>query len=137
MVEMSTDRPLRVGFVGCGRQAGASWYPTFATIPELELCACCDSVPALAERNARLFGAARWYAELDEMLREEELDAVMVVGPPEMHYTCGRQVLEAGLPLMMEKPAAVRPQEVLELAELAEAKGLIVQIGHNMGMLPG
>ena len=84
MEERGADRPVRVGFVGCGRQASASWYPNFATIPELELRACCDIVPELAERNARLFGAARWYAQLDKMLRvEEELDAVMVVGPPE------------------------------------------------------
>lgn len=137
MEETRPDRPVRVGFVGCGRQASASWYPNFATIPELELRACCDIVPELAKRNARVFGAARWYAELEEMLKREELDAVMVVGPPEMHYVCGRQVLEAGLPLMMEKPAAVRPQEVLELAELAEARGLIAQIGHNMRHAPG
>jgi hypothetical protein len=99
-----TDEAVRIGFIGCGRQASAAWYPNFATIPELELQACCDLIVDLAERNARYFGARRWYTDLDEMLRREELDAVMVVGPPEMHYSCGRQVLEAGLSLMMEKP---------------------------------
>ena len=37
-----SDAPVRVGFVGCGKQASASWYPNFATIPELDLYACCD-----------------------------------------------------------------------------------------------
>lgn len=129
--------PLRIGFVGCGRQASASWYPNFATIPELDLIACCDLQSDLAERNARLYGAHRWYDSLDTMLDQEELDGVMVVGPPDMHYTCGKQVLERGLPLMMEKPPARIPEHARELAELAESKGILTQIGHNMRHAPG
>ena len=132
-----SNHPLRIGFVGCGRQASSSWYPNFATIPELDLTACCDIQADLAERNARYFGARTWYSDLDAMLDGEDLDAVMVVGPPAMHHRCGKRVLEAGLPLMMEKPSASRPDEALELAELAESKGIITQIGHNMRHAPG
>jgi predicted dehydrogenase len=101
------------------------------------LVACCDLKAELAERNAHFFGARRWYTDLSAMLTQEQLDAVMVVGPPVMHYECGKQVLAAGLHLMMEKPAALRTEQVCELAELAEAKGLITQIGHNMRHAPG
>lgn len=132
-----TEQPVRIGFVGCGRQASAAWYPNFATLPELDLVACCDLQSTLAERNARFFGARHWYTDLDEMLNQETLDAVMVVGQPPMHYECGKQVLNAGLPLMMEKPAAPRTEMVRELVELAEAKGVITQIGHNMRHAPG
>ena len=131
------NAPVKVGFVGCGSQASAAWYPNFATIPELDLVACCDRVAEKAERNARFFGARRWYTDLGKMLGQEDLDAVMVVGPPAMHYGCGKQVLEAGLPLMMEKPPAPRTEQAQELAELAEAKGLITQVGHNMRHAPG
>lgn len=131
------DGRVRIGFVGCGRQASAAWYPNFATIPELELVACCDLQADLAERNARIFGARRWYKDMAEMLQKEPLDAVMVVGPPAMHYACGKQALEAGLPLMMEKPPAMRTAEAAELAQLAEARELITQIGHNMRHAPG
>ena len=72
--------PVRVGFIGCGKQASASWYPNFATIPELDLYACCDLEVELAERNARFFGARRWYTNLSDMIKKEDLDAVMVVG---------------------------------------------------------
>jgi predicted dehydrogenase len=130
-------KPVRIGFVGCGRQASGAWYPNFATIPELELVACCDIQANLAERNARFFGAPRWYTDLDEMLRKEQLDAAMVVGPPDMHYVCGKQVLEAGLHLMMEKPPARLTKQAEELVALAEAKGVITQIGHNMRHAPG
>ena len=131
------DAPVKIGFVGCGRQASGAWYPNFATIPELDLQACCDLGADRAERNARFFGARRWYTDLGEMLEKEDLDAAMVVGPPEMHYACGKQVLEAGLPLMMEKPPAVRTEQAGELAKLAESRGLVTQIGHNMRHAPG
>ncbi len=132
-----TDVPVRIGFVGCGRQASAAWYPNFATIPALDLVACCDLQADLAERNARFFGARRWYTSLDHMLDMEELDAVMVVGPPAMHYACGKAVLAAGLPLMMEKPPAPRTEQARELVELAEAQGIVTQVGHNMRHAPG
>jgi predicted dehydrogenase len=106
------------------------------TIPELELVACCDLKAELAERNARFFGARRWYTDLNTMLTSEELDAVMIVGPPDMHYACGRTCLEAGLPVMMEKPPAYRVKEAAELVALAESKGLITQVGHNMRHAP-
>lgn len=129
--------PLRIGFVGCGRQASDAWYPNFRTLEDLELVACCDLKEELARRNARHFGARRHYTDLAAMLDREPLDAVMVVGPPAMHYACGRQVLEAGLPLMMEKPPAPLTGQALELAELAEAKGVVTQVGHNMRHAPG
>lgn len=132
-----TDAPVRIGFVGCGRQASAAWYPSFATIPELELAACCDLQADLAERNARFYGAREWYTDLAQMLEGEDLDAVMVVGPPAMHLACGKEVLHAGLPLMMEKPPAPRTEQARELVELAEAQGVVTQIGHNMRHAPG
>lgn len=131
------DTAVRIGFVGCGRQASNSWYPNFATIPELDLVACCDIQQTLAERNARHYGALNWYTDMQKMVEKEALDAVIVVGPPAMHYQCGKLALEANLPLMMEKPVAHRTDKARELVELAESKGMITQIGHNMRHAPG
>lgn len=132
-----TESPLRVGFVGCGRQASAAWYPNFATLPEFDLIACCDIDEDRAKFNACHFGARSHHTDLAAMLDTEDLEAVFVVGPPDVHYECGRRVLEAGLHLMMEKPSAPVPSQALELAELAEAKGVITQVGHNMRHAPG
>ena len=54
-----------------------------------------------------------------------------------MHFECGKQVLAAGLPLMMEKPPARLTAQARELADMAEGRGLITQIGHNMRHAPG
>jgi predicted dehydrogenase len=57
-----------IGFIGCGGQAMANLYPHAASIPEMELVACCDLKPELAQRNAERFGAKAWYTDYEEML---------------------------------------------------------------------
>jgi len=118
------QRKVKIGFIGCGGHATASLYPTIHTIPEIDLVAVCDLKEELAKRNARNFGARRWYTDLEKMLSKEELDGAIVVGPPRMHYEIGKRCLDAGLPIFVEKPSAISSKEALDLAEYAQKKNL-------------
>jgi predicted dehydrogenase len=117
-------RKARIGFIGCGSHASSSLYPAIHTIPQIELAAVCDLKEELARRNARSFGALRWYTDVREMLRGEELDGAIIVGPPQMHCELGKLCLDAGLPILVEKPSAVSHKEAVELAQHAEDAGL-------------
>ncbi len=119
-----TDRKARIGFVGCGSHATSVLYPTLHRIPHLELVAVCDLKEELAKRNARFFGALRWYTDVREMLEKEELDGVIIVGPPQMHVEVGKICLDAGKPIFVEKPSAISYKEALSLARYAEERGL-------------
>lgn len=117
-------RKVRIGFVGCGSHATSALYPILHRIPQIELVAVCDLKSELAERNARFFGALRWYTDVKEMLKKEELDAVIIVGPPQMHVEVGKICLDAGKPILVEKPSAISYEEALSLAHYAEERGL-------------
>lgn len=119
-----SEEKAKIGFVGCGAHATASLYPAIHTIPQIDLVAVCDLKEELARRNARNFGARRWYTDLAKMLREEELDGAIVVGPPQMQSEVGRQCIDAGLPIFVEKPSAISYKAALDLAEYARKKGL-------------
>lgn len=119
-----SDGKVRIGFVGCGNHATSVLYPALRTIPEVELVAVCDLKSELAQRNARLFGASRWYTDAEEMLEKEELDGVIIVGPPQMHFEVGKICLGKGKPILVEKPSAVSYEKALSLARYAEEKGL-------------
>lgn len=121
---MSEGRKARIGFVGCGSHSTLSLYPAIHTIPEMELVAVCDLKEDLARRNARNFGALRWYTKVDEMLEKETLDGVIIVGTPQMHCEVGRKCLDAGLPILVEKPSAISHQEAFALARYADERGL-------------
>jgi len=119
----------RLGFIGCGTHSTNNLYPMLK-YARCRLQAVCDLDLALAERNARIFGAAgAAYADVRAMLDREPLDGVIVVGPPDMHYAVGKQVLERGIPLMVEKPPAGSLQDAEELLRIAEAQGTTVMVG--------
>lgn len=119
-----TERKAKIGFVGCGGHATSALYPVLHKIRQLELVAVCDLKEELAKRNARLFGAHRWYTDVKEMLESEELDGVIIVGPPQMHVEVGKVCLDAGKPILVEKPSAISYEEAFSLARYAEEKGL-------------
>lgn len=121
---MENDKKARIGFVGCGSHATGSLYPTIHTIPEFDLVAVCDLKEELAQRNARNFGALRWYTDVDKMLSEEELDGAVIVGAPQMHCVMGKKCLDGGLPIFVEKPSAISYKDAIDLAEYAKDKGL-------------
>lgn len=118
----------KIGFVGCGSHATNNLYPMLR-YARCTLEAVCDLNGDLASRNARVFGAARCFTDAAVMLKECELDGVMVVGPPQMHYDLGKAVLSCGLPLFVEKPPAPDLACTRELVELARANHTFVMPG--------
>jgi predicted dehydrogenase len=123
---------VRLAVVGAGRQCTAALMPGIPYIAEIDLVAVCDLDEALAARNARKFGARASYTDVATMLRQEAPDAVMVVGPPQMHEEIGLQVLAAGAHLFVEKPAAPTVAGAKRLVDAARAAGKIGQVGHMM-----
>ena len=123
---------IRLAVVGAGGQCTRSLMPGIPFIEEIDLVAVCDLRRELAERNARRFGAGAVYTDVAAMLREEAPDAVMVVGPPQMHEEVGLQVLEAGCHLWIEKPASPTIEGARRLVEAARQAGKFGHIGHMM-----
>lgn len=61
----------------------------------------------------------------------EASDAVIVASPATTHFEIGKQALDAGCHLLMEKPLALSAGRALQLATLAESKSLVLQVGHQ------
>jgi predicted dehydrogenase len=123
---------VRLAVIGAGGQCTISLMPGIPYLPELELVAVCDLKRELAERNARNFGAPAAYTDFARMLQEQAPEAVMVIGPPQMHEEVGLAVLERGFHLFIEKPAAPTLEGAKRLADAATAAGKIGQVGHMM-----
>ena len=123
---------VRLAVIGAGRQCTNALMPALPFIEEIDLVAVCDLQRDLAERNARRFGALASYTDAGAMLRQEAPDAVMVVGPPQMHEELGLQVLEAGAHLWIEKPAAPTVAGARRLVDAAGRAGKTGQVGHMM-----
>jgi len=65
-----------------------------------------------------------------------EVDCVVVVTPAQTHFPICRELLEAGKDVFVEKPITLVSEEARQLAELAQKRGRILQVGHIFRLDP-
>jgi predicted dehydrogenase len=109
---------IRVGVVGLG-VISRFYLAAVERSPDVELAAVCDLDPA-ALRAVPVPG----YGDHRAMLAAGGLDAVIVTAPNDVHATVCRDVLDAGLPVCVEKPLATRLADGEDLVARAEARGV-------------
>lgn len=97
---------LETAIVGTGIVASNNHLPAVSRNPRTSLAAICD-VDADRAGEAAVEQGARSYTDVGQMLSAESLDWVHVTTRVQTHHEIGRQVLEAGIPTLLQKPATV------------------------------
>lgn len=121
---------LRVAVVGTGAWWGREHARVWATRPDAELVAVVGRSPEKSEARAAEFGG-RPYTDIAEMLEEEAPDLVSLCLPNEAHFEPTLQVIEAGFPLLVEKPLVFEMSQADRLLAEAERRGLFFAINFN------
>jgi len=98
--------------------------------PDVTVTAVCDAVGYILDVLSKYTGL-KPYTDFDAMLREAELDAVLIATPSSTHATMVRKALEHGLHVFCEKPFCLDTKDGEELTRLAEEKGLVNQVGYH------
>ena len=127
---------IRVGVTGLGYW-GPNLARNFASIPGCELTWCCDATEAARERYARAFPSARFTPELDDLLADPELDAVVLATPVPTHGALAARVLDAGKHCFVEKPLAQSVADAERAVAAAESSGRLLMVGHLLQYHPG
>lgn len=122
---------LRVGVLGAGFFATIAHIPALLGTGEVEVTALCRRDPTLLARVADHFDVDRRYTDYRRMLDDAPLDALVVSSPHSLHYEHTRAGLERGLPVLTDKPLAVRLAEAEQLRDLAAARGLPLLVAAN------
>lgn len=100
--------PVRIGIVGCGRHATSVLLPALVHL-NFDLAATCARRLSTAQAAAARFGARAAYDSVAEMIRREELDAVVACVPPPAYGAVIGECVDAGLPVFAEKPGVLTP----------------------------
>src|SRR4051812_43892324 len=119
---------IKIAVVGLGKM-GLSHQAIVNANPDLELAAICDSSSYVLGILSKYTGIEA-YSDYDAMLREVELDAVVIATPSRMHATMVRKALDRGLHVFCEKPFTLSVDDTRELTELSREKGLVTQVGY-------
>jgi predicted dehydrogenase len=120
---------LRVGVVGCGSfgRNHARVYRELAA-EGVELAGVADVNRERAQALAKEFGT-RAFASVDELI-EAGVDAASVAVPTVAHLDVGRQLMQHGVDVLIEKPLATTVAEADELIAVAREHGRVAQAGH-------
>jgi predicted dehydrogenase len=116
----------RLGVVGVGH-IGKNHARLYAELPSARFTAIYDTDRAVAEKLAAEFDV-KAAASLDEFA--EQVDAASIATPTNTHFEIGQELLARGKHLLVEKPISDNTAHASELAELAAARGLVLQVGH-------
>lgn len=120
---------IRIGMVGLGKM-GLSHVSIVRAHPEVQFVAACDTTTYLTDVLEKYTGL-KCYADLDQMLAQEQLDAVVIATPSKLHAGMVQKALDRGLHVFCEKPFVLDVGDGERLAQLAASKGLVTQVGYH------
>jgi predicted dehydrogenase len=123
---------IRLGLIGAsvtGTWSARSHLPALQASSDVELTAVCTTQADSAEAARRAWSARLAFDDWRKMVASPEIDAVAVVVRVPSHYVPTKAALEAGKHVYCEWPLGRTSAEAIELAALAEAKGLVTAVG--------
>ncbi|HUE67301.1 MAG TPA: Gfo/Idh/MocA family oxidoreductase [Candidatus Acidoferrum sp.] len=118
--------PLRIGLAGAGRM-GRNHLRALATSTEVKVTAIAE--PVDATRMSLSDDDAVLYADLDDMLAGDEIDAVLVCVPSDLHLATVKKLVGVGLPVLCEKPLGVTASQAERAEAVVSAAGIPFQVG--------
>ncbi|MER5720175.1 Gfo/Idh/MocA family oxidoreductase [Streptomyces sp. NPDC002132] len=129
---MTAATPLRVGLIGYGLAGSVFHAPLIAATEGLSLDTVVTSNPERQAQARAEFPDVRVTAAPDALLaRAGELDLVVIASPNKTHVPLATAALEAGLPVVVDKPIAGTAAEARALAALAEERSLLLSVFQN------
>ena len=126
---MSEAQPIKVALVGAGGW-GLQHARIFAARPDVDFRAIVGRTPEKTRARAARF-ETRAYLDIAEMLERERPDLVSLCLPNQGHFDATLQVIEAGYPLLVEKPLVFDLGEADRLLAAAAARDLFFAINFN------
>ena len=132
---------IRLGLIGCGAHSESGHAIPLARYKaahpdEILLAAVCDLQIERALEFGREYGFLKAYQDVDDMLRQENLDGCIAVVPPENISDLGIKLLTLGIPCVVEKPLGASLAEAQALRDAAAATKTSNMVSVNRRFMP-
>lgn len=131
------DRLLRIGVLGCGPISQAAHFDACRKARNAELYAICDRADDLLQAMTATHHPRVTYHDYDDMLADPQVEAVIIGVADQFHVPLAIKAIQAGKPVLVEKPLGVTIEEGEQLRDLVHKSGLVFQVGNNKRFDPG
>src|ERR687889_287143 len=122
---------LKVGIIGGGAITQVAHLPVLKKMRGVEIQAICDTDLPKARALSARFEVKDAFDDIEEMLRYEELDAVVICSPNHLHESHIQAALSANLHVLVEKPLAMSALSVQRVLKAVEKHNRILMVGMN------
>jgi predicted dehydrogenase len=128
------------GFMGAAHSQGWRTAPRFFDLPvQPEMAVLVGRNPDKTAQLADKWGWAESSIDFDAILKRDDIDAIDIVTPGDLHHSMAIAALEAGKHVLCEKPLANTVEEAREMAEVAAAaaaRGVMAMVGFTYRRVP-
>lgn len=120
---------IRLAVIGLGKM-GLSHLSIANALDDFEVVAVCDNSKLVTDVLEKVTGL-KGFNDYEEVLKLQDLDAVLIATPTIAHEPMIRKAVARGLHVFAEKPLTLDAAASQELAAIAAEKGLIAQVGYH------
>ncbi len=123
-------RKLRTAVVGLG-DIGRNVAGFLRFDPHFIPQAVVDLDETRAREGARRFRFREWFTDYERVLTSDNVDAIYLAVPHHLHHSMLMKAIDAGKPVLCEKPITIRIDHAEEVAERAEQAGVPVAVNYQ------
>ena len=125
----TADARINVGVVGLGKM-GLSHLAMINSLDDFRVVSICDSA-AMVGGVIEKYSGLKYCADFDSLLATPGLQAVVIATPTSSHEAMVSAALQRGLHVFCEKPLTLSSAASRALSVLADARGLVNQVGYH------
>lgn len=127
---------MRWGILGCGDVVRKRVAAAIQTVEGCELLAVCRRDHDALQQFCADFSVSRGYPSADQLLADEEIDAVYIATPVAMHLPQALASLAAGKHVLVEKPMALHPHECRLMIDAAKEMNRTLGVAYYRPFYP-
>jgi 1,5-anhydro-D-fructose reductase (1,5-anhydro-D-mannitol-forming) len=128
----TSSSPLRWGLVGLGRHITEEIVPAMRRSTTAEIVACAGRDVSAAGAFAERFAIAKAYHTFEDLVHDQDVDAVFVATPNALHTEVVRAAAQAGKHVLCEKPLALTVAEAYAMVAACRAAGVKLRVGLHL-----
>ena len=133
---MVNEKEIRWGFIGCGEVTERKSGPAFSKIKGSKVVAVMSRGRDRAHSYAERHHIPRWYTDAQQLIDDEEVNAVYIATPPSSHATYAIMAMKAGKPGYVEKPWASSYMDCQRINRISEQTHVPCFVAYYRRFLP-
>ena len=131
---MVESTKINIALIGLGGIAQKAYLPIIANHSKINPILCTRNSEVLNQLSSQ-YRIDRIYNNIDELIKTN-IDAAMVHSSTDSHFPIISKLLNAGIPVFVDKPLSYSINESEELLNLASQKGILLYLGFNRRFAP-